>query len=61
MTKGRIRVGLSTSRSYSTGLHLRTHRRFCQHQAICQLSAALPQRRDQQRHQAIEERQICWT
>ncbi|KAH3860037.1 hypothetical protein DPMN_022930 [Dreissena polymorpha] len=44
MTNGRRRGELSTSRSYSTGQLLRTHRRFCQLYAICQSSAAFPQR-----------------
>ncbi|KAH3783018.1 hypothetical protein DPMN_160945 [Dreissena polymorpha] len=45
MMKGRRRGGLSTSKSYSTGLPLCTHRRFCQLQAICQSNAALTQRK----------------
>ncbi|KAH3833507.1 hypothetical protein DPMN_106818 [Dreissena polymorpha] len=45
MAKDRKRGGLSTSSSYSTDQLLRIHRRFCQLQAICKSSAALPQRK----------------
>ncbi|KAH3836708.1 hypothetical protein DPMN_110081 [Dreissena polymorpha] len=45
MTNGRRRGGLSTSRSFSTGQLLGTHRRFYQLQSICQSIVVLPQMR----------------
>ncbi|KAH3690126.1 hypothetical protein DPMN_193427 [Dreissena polymorpha] len=55
MTMGRRRDGLSTSRSYSTVFLLRTHRKSANPVLLSHKG------RDQQRHQAIENWQICWT